>query len=195
MKYTSQSLGTSPSFWASSTRTYVNLVQFPMRRGRKNGCKYYASPNASAGFSESEAVAAIIWPEDLYWVDAYLVDEVISGKYPFKPALRRQGFAPIETIPCLEGCRSINVRGLSGNATEEDLRSLCSNFGTVTDVKLFTFKNDRGLGRASITFKEATAAQQAQSSCKDQSCLASYITFFTFRSHNSFSWQRIFCPS
>lgn len=115
------------------------------------------------GRANGATSVAQVKPEDFPDVDASCVERIISGEYTLETAVERRGPAPFGTIPSLEGCRSINVWGLSWNPTEEELRSLCSEFGTVADVNLRKSKADGGFDCATITFEKDSAAQQAQS--------------------------------
>jgi hypothetical protein len=107
-------------------------------------------------------------------VDVLYVDRVISGKYNLRNSFMNPALfasddemsepCPVGTGPCPENCRDINLWGLSEEVTEEELLSLCREFGAVANVQLVKPKADGDLGCATVTFEERLSAQKAQSS-------------------------------
>lgn len=123
-----------------------------------------ATPDVAEASSRIVALSPTLTPEAFPWVDASCVARVISGEDTLETAVKRRGPPPPGTIPFLDDCRGIKVWGLTGDATEEELRSLCSKFCTVTDVDLLNSKANGDIGFATVTFGEASAAQLALSS-------------------------------
>lgn len=147
------------------------------RGGRGVDCTSSATPgvaNVSSG-SEAPSSTVEVIPEDFPEIDAFCIARVISGHHTFKIAVKSQGPAPLG-IPCLKECRSINVRGLSGNASQEELRTLCSEFGTVTNINLLNSQAEEGLGCAAVNFEKASAAKEAQS-CLDRRILSGKVYY------------------
>jgi hypothetical protein len=115
--------------------------------------------------------------EDFPWFDAKAVKMILSGKVDFKQILWERGLVPLEegtadietvspiaTGTCPETCKSINVWGLHEKATEQDLMSLCTPFGSVADIQLIKPQVMGEQGVATVTFEERSAAQLAQRS-------------------------------